>query len=951
MFLTILAFSQSTCLTADPFCTGTTYNFPAGTGPGTGTSAETGPNYGCLSTQPNPAWYYLQVATSGVIEIYMYGSSGYDIDFICWGPYTSNTAPCTAQLTGSSTTSDPYSGASSYYPSLNTIDCSFDPQDEEWCYIPNAVVGQYYILMITNFSNIAQNIVFSQSGGTGATDCSIVAPPVTNNGPLCVGQTLQLTVSNPVAGATYAWTGPNGFSSTTMNPTISNVQLVNAGTYSLVITVGGTSSAAVTTTVVVNANPVISAVASPTAICNGSSTTLTASGGSTYIWNGGSTSDPYPVSPALSTTYSVTGTSAAGCTGTATVSVPVNPNPTVSASASPAAICSGGSSTLTASGASTYSWSNSAGGVSTTVSPTSTTTYTVTGTSAVGCTGTATVTVTVSPNLSVTASASPSSVCTGQSSSLTASGGSTYQWSSGSTANPVSVTPASTSTYTVTGTSAAGCSGTATVSVIVNSNATITASASPSTICSGQNSSLTASGASTYVWDSGSSTNPLSVSPASTTIYSVTGTTGAGCTGATTVSVTVNPNPTVTATAASSTICIGSSTYLTGAGADSYAWSTSETTNPITVSPTTTTTYSVTGTNVAGCSGTATVNVAINSILTLTAVPSPASLCDGQSSVISVSGGSSYIWDSGSTANPLNVTPAATTTYSVTGSDTWGCSGTTTVTVQVNPMPVVSFTGSPLTGCDPTTVNFIDLSIGNISIWEWDFGDGGVSGLQNPSHVYDAGNFTVTLTVTTDAGCESSLTLSNYISILSNPNASFIANPPVTTEDASSIQFMNQSNGASLYSWDFGDGAGVSSSENPSYTYEGSGDYLVTLWVENSAGCSDSTSLAVIVKPIFTFYMPNSFSPNTDDRNDVFRPYGIGWDTDSYSLRIYNRWGALVFFSTDINHGWDGNLPDGAEAFQDVYSVKVNIIGRDGTKHEYSQGLILLKQVLISTFL
>ncbi|MPM34339.1 hypothetical protein SDC9_80921 [bioreactor metagenome] len=258
-------------------------------------------------------------------------------------------------------------------------------------------------------------------------------------------------------------------------------------------------------------------------------------------------------------------------------------------------------------------------------------------------------------------------------------------------------------------------------------------------------------------------------------------------------------------------------------------------------------------------------------------------------------------------------------------------------------MPVVSFSGSPLTGCDPTTVNFLDQSTGNITIWEWDFGDGNISGLQNPSHVYNAGTYNVTLSVTTDAGCESTLAMNNYVSILSNPNAVFVANPQVASEDAPTVQFVNQSTGASVYTWDFGDGAGVSSAQNPVYTYDGSGEYYVTLWVQNAAGCSDSTSLTVIVKPIFTFYMPNSFSPNTDRRNDMFRPFGIGWDTDSYNMRIYNRWGELVFFSTDINHGWDGNMPDGSEAVQDIYTVKVLINGLDGSKHEYSQGLLLIK--------
>ena len=307
--------------------------------------------------------------------------------------------------------------------------------------------------------------------------------------------------------------------------------------------------------------PTVTASASPTAICNGASSVLTASGANTYSWSHtlGSGSSK-TVSPTGTTTYSVTGTSTAGCSGTATVSVTVNPLPSVSASASPAAICNGATSVLTASGANTYSWSGGLGsGASKTVTPSSTTTYTVTGTSAAGCTGTATVSVTVNPLPSVTASASPATICSGQSTTLTASGASTYTWSTGANTSSTTVSPASTTTYTVTGTSAAGCYNTATVSVAVNPTPTVTASANPSTINSGQSSVLSASGASTYSWShslgSGSS---KTVTPSSTTTYSVTGTSTANCTNTATVTVTVN-----TFTCGTSTVTYDGVTYNT----------------------------------------------------------------------------------------------------------------------------------------------------------------------------------------------------------------------------------------------------------------------------------------------------------------------------------------------------------------------------------------------------
>jgi len=118
---------------------------------------------------------------------------------------------------------------------------------------------------------------------------------------------------------------------------------------------------------------------------------------------------------------------------------------------------------------------------------------------------------------------------------------------------------------------------------------------------------------------------------------------------------------------------------------------------------------------------------------------------------------------------------------------------------------------------------------------------------------------------------------------------------------------------------------------------------VITLWVENAAGCTDSTSSVIVIKPTFTFYLPNTFTPNKDGSNEMFRPYGVGWDTDTYSMRIYSRWGEMIFSTTDVNHGWDGKMPEGSEAQQDVYTVKVTIKGLDGVDHDYIQGVSLIR--------
>jgi hypothetical protein len=222
------------CADSDPFCTSDVYTFPAGVNSGT---AENGPNYGCLTTRPNPAWYHLKISVGGYLQIYMFSTPSRDIDFIMWGPFDDPITPCPNQLTAN-----------------KIIDCSYSPNPTEYCDIANAQVGKYYILLITNYSNQPCNVTFQKSAGVGETDCSILPPLTSSNSPLCVGQTLEL-YSETVPNATYFWTGPQNFISTQQNPTLPDVQLNHGGLYSLVITVNGHSSDPSDIYVTVNPTP------------------------------------------------------------------------------------------------------------------------------------------------------------------------------------------------------------------------------------------------------------------------------------------------------------------------------------------------------------------------------------------------------------------------------------------------------------------------------------------------------------------------------------------------------------------------------------------------------------------------------------------------------------------------------------------------------------------------
>jgi gliding motility-associated-like protein len=404
----------------------------------------------------------------------------------------------------------------------------------------------------------------------------------------------------------------------------------------------------------------------------------------------------------------------------------------------------------------------------------------------------------------------------------------------------------------------------------------------------------------------------------------------------------VNPLPTITASASPSAICVGFSSTISAAGGDTYIWSNSNTGSSFSESPMATTIYQVTGTDVNGCTGTADVTLTVMPGLTINITPAMDEICEGDNSTLTASSpatGVTYNWDNGMNTNPITISPANTTTYTVTGTDAQGCSGTTSAIVTVNPLPTAQFSADPTQGCLPLNVQFDDQSTGNIAFWAWDFGDGNNSGIQNPSHTYNtAGVFDVELTVTTDKGCTGTLLIPAYINAAAIPTASFIANPDIASEDNPTIQFIDQSIGATSWFWNFSDPNSsdpTSIQQNPMHTFTSSGEFLVTLTVSNDAECLDSTSGIVVIKPTFTFYIPNTFTPNADGKNEVFKPFGMGWDTDNYEMRIYNRWGELVFATTDINHGWNGTGPKGEDVPNGVYTAKIVVMELSGMEHYY----------------
>jgi gliding motility-associated-like protein len=793
------------------------------------------------------------------------------------------------------------------------------------------------------------------SSTTITVNSATVTPPAAQT--ICSGGSATLTASG--AGS-YSWSPPTGLSATTG----ATVTASPASTTTYTVT-GTTASCTSNGTVTVTVAPLTVGVSPNTSICSGASTTLTATGAANYTWSpatglSSTTGASVTANPTATTTYTVTGTTGS-CSSTATVTVTVTP---VTVTVSPnASICSGASANLTASGASNYSWSPPTGlsastGANVSASPASTTTYTVTGTTGT-CSNTATVTVTVTP-LALTLSPN-ATICNGASTTLTAGGATSYSWSppsglSSTSGASVTASPATTTTYTVSGTSGS-CSSSLSVTVTVTP---ITVTVTPNTsICDGASTTLTAGGnATNYTWSpstglSSSSGTSVTANPTTTTTYTVTGTNGA-CSNTASMTLTVNPVPNVIASN-NGPLCEGSMMQLQANSlpGTSYNWSgpngfTASTQNgsiPATLSAGGM--YTVT-TTLNGCTSSTTTNVVVNS--TQMPVIYPAGpFCEAATNsylsadipggtwsgagIVNATSGEFSPQQAGAGSHPIS--------YTVTG----GCSTPGTTTILVNPMPVVQISTPNSSSCAPFTTSLADISSPASSSVTWDFGDGSATSnqLNSVSHEFNApGCYEVTLTSTSAAGCSSSTSFPNFICVLPNAVASFSVNNPVHGLMNPEFHTFNTSSNASIYSWDFGDGD-ESNLFNPSHTYtEDAGSYVITLIANNAGNCPDTARLTVTIQEELIYYVPNTFTPDGDEFNNVFSPvFTSGFDPHNYTMTIYNRWGETLFESNDTKYGWDGTY-NGETCKSGIYTWTIRFKSSESDKKITKTGHIQL---------
>lgn len=497
-----------------------------------------------------------------------------------------------------------------------------------------------------------------------------------------------------------------------------------------------------------------------------------------------------------------------------------------------------------------------------------------------------------------------------------------------------------------------GCDSVYVLNLIVSNNP-LPHISGPDTICLGDTTLLMATGGDFYEWSTGAQTQTINVSPSSNTSFTVTVSNTAGCSAIIQHHIIVAPLPIADA-GPSQSLCANDSVHLHGSGGGSFLWSTGDTTAMILVSPLLTTDYHLTVTNDYGCADTSGVTVTVFPLPDANAGEDTL-ICHGEQLQLTGSGGVSYEWSpsqylsSTTIANPV-ATPQSNITYTLTVTDSMGCTNTDSIALGLLPAPHVFFTPTTFSGCPPLTIQFSDSSCCNISSWAWNFGDpastDNTSTLQNPVFTYhNPGSFTVSLTATNDEGCHSTAVVNNTVTVYQNPLANFYAVPSKADMQNPHIDFYDTSIDAVFWQWNFGDvfaSQNTSEQQNPSHTYSQEGTYTVTLTVTSDEGCPDSTQNTVVIEPAFHFYIPNAFSPNGDGINDTFGGKGSGF-TD-YKLYIFSRWGDLVYKSDDYNKPWNGKFQNKNDIHApSVFVYKIIVTDFSGEKHTYMGHVTLLK--------
>ncbi|MES2588195.1 MAG: choice-of-anchor J domain-containing protein [Bacteroidota bacterium] len=398
-----------------------------------------------------------------------------------------------------------------------------------------------------------------------------------------------------------------------------------------------------------------------------------------------------------------------------------------------------------------------------------------------------------------------------------------------------------------------------------------------------------------------------------------------------TFDVVVNANPIVNA-GANTTICEGTPLTLTATGTPTtnFSWD-QGVVQGVAFTPTNGTyIYTATGDLTIGtltCTTLDQVTITVNVTPDVNAGVD-AVACEFSQFLLTGSGASTMVWNNGVVDN-VPFVPFISGDYIVTGTNSFGCSDKDTMVLTIESLPIPSFTQSVPMGCSPSGVTFTGNST-NLSVFT--ISDGtvlpAIPPLNSVIHTFtNVGVYDVTLMETSSNGCIGSTTVPGAFVLNPDPVSSFEVSTSIVNMIDPTAFFTNNSVGAILYEWNFGDNSGPAFEEELPHAFPSDvpGEFTISLIAETQFGCKDTSYAQIIVEESLLFYIPNSFTPNGDEFNNKFQPvFYSGLDPQVFNMKVFNRFGQLIFESNDASLGWDGDYGAGngiAEA--GVYTFKM----------------------------
>ena len=708
---------------------------------------------------------------------------------------------------------------------------------------------------------------------------SYLSLPMVDLGPdiiTCQGNAITLDATN--TSVSYLWS--TGATTATLPVNSTGTYYVDVSHYCGIVQD--------TINVTVHPLPIVD-LGNDTTLCTGQTQTLDATlPGATYLWQDGSTNGQFLAS--LAGAYTVTVTKN-GCSTTDDIIVSYISPASVDLGADQN-LCQGNAITLDATNtAVSYLWST---GATTATLPVNTTgTYWVDVSHYCGIVQD-TINVTVHP-LPIVDLGNDTTLCTGQTHTLDATlTGATYLWQDGSTNGQFSASVAGTYTVTVTKN---GCSTTDDIIVSYISPASVDLGADQN-LCQGNAITLDATNtAVSYLWSTGATTATLPVNTTGTYWVDVSHYCGIV---QDTINVTVHPLPIVDL-GNDTTLCTGQThtldATLTGA---TYLWQDGSTNGQFSASLAGTYTVTVTKN---GCSTTDAIDVIYSSIQV--DLGPDLSLCEGENSVLNVQQvNATYLWQDGSTNSNYIISESGT--YFVTLAES-ACTVSDTLIVDYESLDK-NISYSIISECGYANIELSALPVSSngstFNDLHWKVGNNDeFIGNNGSVYITESGSYNIEVS-TTMGNCVIDTSFSVQANIYEIPQVDFtVSNVQPDIDEI--IYFTNRTIGATTYTWKFGNGD-ESNDEDPNYSYNTGSRFNVVLEAANNH-CTANASTIIEVKEPLIFYIPNAFTPNGTQLNEVFKPvFTSGFDPYNYQLRIFNRWGEILFISHDPNIGWDG---------------------------------------------